>query len=280
MLPVSPGPDTEPLASSLQSPLQNTDVGGHEPLPRAVEAALWRGSELGGPISSVLGTGFGALDRVLPGGGWPCGALTEILMPQFSVVEMRLTAHVLREQTGQGRRVALVGPPHAPHAPGLRLGGVDERFLDWIEVDAPRDRQWAAEQVIKAGTFGAVIAWLPHIRAEQIRRLQVLAARCKGPAFLCRPEHAAREASAAPLRLLARPHTDWQIRVQVLKRKGTPLDTPLLLPSVPGGIQNIMTDRLRYPSRLKPVETRTAVVRAAAAPHHQRPEVAAETSES
>lgn len=266
-------------ASGLPSPVQNADLGVHEPLPATVEAALWRGNELGGPVTPVQSTGFAGLDRVLPGGGWPCGSLTEVLVPQFSVVELRLMVDALRVQTAQGRRVALVGPPHPPHALGLRHHGVDERMLDWIEVDTPRDRQWATEQLIKAGTFGAVIAWLPLIRAEQVRRLQVLSARCKGPTFLCRPENAAREASAAPLRVLARPHTDWQISVQVLKRKGTPLEDVLLLPSVPGGIHNIMTDRLRFPSRLKPVEPRSAVVRPAAAPQHQRPQVAAEASE-
>lgn len=277
---VAPGVDAQ-LASSLPPPLQNVAAaGGQEPLPAAIEAALWRGTELGGPVSPVVGTGFDALDQVLPGGGWPCGALTEILVPQFSVVELRLLVDIIRAQTGQGRRVALIGPPQPPHALGLRHNAVDERFLDWIEVDVPRDRQWATEQCIKAGTLGAVIAWLPLIRAEQVRRLQVLAGRCRGPAFLCRPENAAREASAAPLRLIARPHTDWQIEVLVLKRKGTPLEAPLLLPSVPGGIANIMTDRLRYPSRLRPVETRSAVVRPAAAPHDQRPEVETEASES
>jgi protein ImuA len=240
--------------------------------------AVWRGDQLGGPVHDTLTTGFAQLDDVLPGGGWPCGAITEVLVPQFSVSELRLLSKTMALQTGSARPVALIGPPHAPHPPGLRHDRVDERHLLWIDVDTPRDRQWCTEQLVKAGTFGAVVAWIPLVRAEQIRRLQVLAGRCKGPVFLVRPEVAAREASAAPLRVQLRPHTDWQISLRVLKRKGAPLEETLMLPSLPGGLSKIMTERLRYPSRLKPVEPSHAVVRVAAAAVRDGTEVA-QTSE-
>jgi len=274
MLPAAAGPGAVLPSPALLPPSQNALAGVHEPLSHAAETALWRGTELGGPVSDVLTSGFAELDAVLPGGGWPCGSSTEVLVRQFSVVEMRLLAHVIAAQTRRGRTVALVGPSLAPHAPGLRHEGVDERHLVWVDVDTPRDRLWATEQLIKAGTFGAIVSWLSHVRAEQIRRLQVLSSRCKGPVFLCRPEVAARDSSAAPLRVLARVETDWQLAVQVLKRKGAQLEETLLLPSVPGGLLKIMTERLRHPSRLQPVEPANVVVRPAAAAH-QRPQVAA-----
>ncbi|MDZ5458804.1 recombinase RecA, partial [Azohydromonas lata] len=58
-------------------------------LPPAVAAGLWRGSEMGQPPVSAWATGFEALDRELPGGGWPGGALTELLQPQPAVLEWR-----------------------------------------------------------------------------------------------------------------------------------------------------------------------------------------------
>lgn len=244
-------------------------------LPPRVEAAIWRGSELGRAAAvSVCSSSWPHLDAELPGGGWPCGSLTEVLVSQFSVVEFRLLAPVLAELTGSGRSVVVVGPAHAPHPPGLRHDGVNERHLVWVDVDAPRDRLWATEQLVKAGTCGAVIAWLPLVRAEQVRRLQVLSANCKGPVFLCRPEFAARDSSAAPLRVLARVETDWQISVQLLKRKGPPLEERLYLQSMPGGLSSIMTPRLRYPSRLRPQvavpEFSDAVVSPVAAAVRQR----------
>jgi len=90
------------------------------------------------------------------------------------------------------------------------------------------------------------------VRAEQVRRLQVLAAGCVAPVFLCRPVTVAQESSAAPLRLLARVGADWELLVDVFKRKGPPLDTTLHLPSVPGGLQAILTPRLQKPSALLP----------------------------
>jgi protein ImuA len=278
MQPASVGPGAVLPSAGLSSPTQNAVTGAHEPLPQQVEAALWRGTELGGSVAEVMSTGFQGLDGVLPGSGWPCGSLTEILVAQFSVVELRLLSPVLGALTRAGRVVALVGPPLAPHAPGLRHDGIDERHLVWVDVDTPRDRLWSTEQLVKAGSFGATVAWLPLVRAEQIRRLQVLAGRCKGPVFIIRPEIAARDSSAAPLRLVARVQTDWQISVDVLKRKGTPLEDRLLLPSIPGGLNKIMTPRLRYPSRLVPVEPSHAVVSPAAAAVREQPKHSA-TSE-
>lgn len=265
MSPALARPEVASPSSSLPSPAQNALAGVAEPLPPQVEAALWRGHQLGGPLAETMSSGFARLDTELPGGGWPCAALTEVLVPQFSVAELRLLSPALAAITGSGREVALVGPPMAPHAPGLRHDGIDERQLVWVDVDTPRDRLWATEQLVKSGSFGATVAWLPLVRAEQIRRLQVLAARCKGPVFLCRPVIAARDASASPLRVQVRVMTDWLIAVDVVKRKGTPLDQTLFLLSVPGGLNKIMTPRLRYPSRLVPVEPSHVVVRPAAA---------------
>lgn len=267
MHPVSSGSDTASPSSSPSSPLQNAVCGVQEPLPAQVEAALWRGNELGGAIAQTISTGFEALDAVLPGGGWPCGALTEILVSQFSVVELRLLLPVLGSLTTAGRTAALVGPAMDPHIPGLRHDGINERHLIWLDVDTPKDRLWSTEQLVRSKKCGAVVAWLPLVRAENVRRLQVLASQCTGPVFLCRPESAARDASAAPLRLLARYETDWQVAVTVLKRKGPPLEDQLHLESFPGGVSAIMTPRLRHYSRLRHRPSHVVVSTPAAAVH-------------
>lgn len=221
-----------------------------EALPAAVSAALWRGDQLGSPVAAVLSSGFDALDAALPGGGWPGHSLTEILSPHSGTLEWRLLSGVLRQVCAAGRSVVVVGPPREPHVPGLRLAGLSDKQLVWIQAETPAERLWSAEQLVKANACGALIAWLPQVRAEQIRRLQVLAAGCEAPVFLCRPASAAQESSAAPLRLLARTGLDWELLVDVFKRKGPPLDATLRLPSVPAGLQRILTPRLRLPSAL------------------------------
>lgn len=92
-------------------------------------------------------------------------------------------------------------------------------------------------------------------RQEQIRRLQVCAQACAGLVFLCRSEAAQHEASAAPLRVQASYGLDWEQKVHVFKRRGPAHDGVLTLPSVPGGLADVLTPRLLRPSEwLRPVD--------------------------
>ncbi|MGM9428029.1 translesion DNA synthesis-associated protein ImuA [Hydrogenophaga sp. MI9] len=221
-------------------------------LPRAVAEAIWRGDQLGRPVMATLPSGFEALDAALPGGGWPCQGLTEILSTQGGTLEWRLLGPALARVCAAGRSVVLVGPPQPPHLPGLRFEGVTEQQLVWVQAETPAERLWATEQLLKGRSCGALIAWLPKARPEQLRRLQVLAGAGDAPVFLCRPAEEASSASAAPLRLLVRVEADWCLAVEVFKRKGPPLEAPLHLQAMPAALHAILTPRLRQPSRLLP----------------------------
>jgi protein ImuA len=61
----------------------------------ALHPGLWRASQMGGAAQRVTASGFEALDAQLPGGGWPHGLLTELLLPQAGVGELRLLAPAL-----------------------------------------------------------------------------------------------------------------------------------------------------------------------------------------
>jgi protein ImuA len=218
-------------------------------LPAALEHAVWRGTELGQHDTRVVASGWAALDAELPGGGWPCQALAEVLTPQPATVEWRLLAPALGRVVADGRQVVVIGPPRQPFLPGLVHAGLDERQFVWVQAEAPAERLWATEQFIKAGAAGGVVAWLPQARQEQLRRLQVCAQGNDGLVFLCRPEAARHEASAAPLRVVAGFGLDWELHVQVFKRRGPTHEGVLRLPSVPGGLAAVLTPRLRRPSR-------------------------------
>ena len=138
-------------------------------------AALWRGTEFGTALSATVTTGWEALDKELPGGGWPCGSLAEVLSPQPSVLEWRLIGPALRRVVANAGQVVVVGPPKQPHLPGLAHEGMNQSHLVWIQADAPAERLWVTEQLIKSNAAGAVISWLPQARQEQIRRLQISA---------------------------------------------------------------------------------------------------------
>lgn len=235
-------------------------------LPAAVEAAVWRGNQLGSEQVRVLPTGFDALDTHLPGGGWPCRSVTEVLSAQFSVLEWRLLAPALKGLAARQATLAVVAPPKPLHMPGLCHEGLSPQHLVWVDAEAPAQRLWALEQLIKSNALGAIVGWLPQVRPEHLRRLQVLAHGCDAPVFLCRPALAAMEASAAPLRVQARTGPDWELWVDVLKRKGPPLDATLRLPAVPASLQAILTPRLLQPSRWMNPERHDVVGRLAAEP--------------
>lgn len=235
---------------SAQAPPTLKPVLAPGELPAQVAAALWRGNELGSTVTRVVKTGWETLDLELPGGGWPCHSITEILQPQPLVCELRLLAPTLRAVTEAGKTVVLIGPPKQPHMPGLRLMGLDERNLVWIQADAPSQRLWVTEQLVKSNACGALISWLPQARQEQIRRLQICSQISEGPVFLCRPAAAQHEASAAPLRVQLAFGVNWELKVHVLKRKGPAHEGMLALPSTPAGMESLITPRLRKPSEL------------------------------
>jgi protein ImuA len=215
-----------------------------------VAQAVWRGTEIGHAEQAVVPTGFAALDAQLPGGGWPCQSLTELLQPQPALCEWRLLAPSLARLVSDGGQILLVGPPKRPHAPGLAQLGIHQKSLVWLAAETPSERLWTTEQLVKANPRGAVLAWLPQARAEQLRRLQVHAQSCECPVFLFRQEQAQRDASPAPLRLLVSLGVDWELHVQILKRKGGQHEGILVLPSIPGTLAQVLTPRLLRPSQL------------------------------
>ena len=241
---VSDWEDSSPAEAAPQRRLRPGSPSGEMP------AGVWKGSELGSQVTDTISTGWLALDAQLPGGGWPCRSLTEVLAPQPAVLEWRMLGGALRQVVAAGGQVVVVGPPKHPHLPGLMHAGADTRHLIWVQADAPAERLWVTEQMIKSDAAGMVVAWLPQARQEQIRRLQVCALACQAPVFLCRPEAARYESSAAPLRVHATYGLDWELNVEIFKRRGPALDTVLRVPSIPGGLDSILTPRRLKPSRL------------------------------
>ena len=244
-------------------------------LPAQIQAALWRGTQLGEQADAVVSSGWPELDAQLPGAGWPCHSICEVLSAQPGVVEWRLLCPALGQRVGGGAQVVVVGPPRQPCLPGLVQQGLDARRFVWVQAEAPAERLWATEQLIKADTAHAVVAWLPQARPEQLRRLQVCAQSSAGLVFLCRPQAAQHEASAAPLRVHAGFGLDWELHLRILKRRGPAFDGMLRLPSVPAGLAPLLTPRLRRPGRLIHREGPHDVVGGAAVPAAPRRHAAA-----
>jgi len=72
----------------------------------------------------ALASGFAELDAQLPGGGWPAGVLTELLLPHAGVGELRLLAPVLAGLQNRQRSLMWFAPPAAPCAWALAALGI------------------------------------------------------------------------------------------------------------------------------------------------------------
>ncbi len=190
---------------------------------------VWRGDRLATAPLPALATGFRELDAELPGGGWPRGALTELLADGSGLGELSLLMPALAGIREEGGWTLLVAPPHPVHAPAWAAAGVDLARLVVVSPADGRDALWAIEQALASGAPKAVIGWAPQADARAVRRLQVAAAASAAAAFVVRPLRAAREASAAPLRLALSPAPAGRLAVGILKRRGMPMASPLHL---------------------------------------------------
>lgn len=189
---------------------------------------LWRGGELEHAAQPSIATGHEALDRELPGGGWPSGTLTEVLHDGAGIGEVRFLAGALARAGEGGRLIAWINAPHLPYAPALAQSGLPlERCL----VIRPRNREdalWAAEQSLRSGACGAALLWLAQDDYAWLRRLQLAAQAGRAVAVLYRTSAALRLSTPAHLRVLLEREDGW-LKVRIPKRRGPPLEQPITL---------------------------------------------------
>lgn len=215
--------------------------------PRAVSdlsaavPGVWHADMLGAGPLATQASGHALLDAQLPGGGWPRGALSEVLQPQPGLLEWALVLPALA-QASQQRSAAtvLVAPPGEPFGPALQAGGLTPRNLCVVHASDAASALWAAEQALRCRDVLAVLAWLPQASPAALRRLQLAAARLQQLLWVFRPSGAAcAQASPAFLRLQLQPGGNEAaavpgMQVKILKRRGPPLAQALQLPAGPG----------------------------------------------
>lgn len=182
-------------------------------------AGVWRANDLANVQSDIYPTGFSALDKKLPGGGWPVAGLTELLSAQHGVGELRLLmpglARLAARKTGW---IVWIAPPYLPNAPALMQWGIAPDRVLLIHPRCPADAAWAAEQALGSGTCVAMLLWAHDLESahdlsagrrkrrlsmQQFgRRLQLSAASHQCWAITLRDSNAHHQPSAAMLRLM------------------------------------------------------------------------------
>ncbi|UUZ68172.1 translesion DNA synthesis-associated protein ImuA [Polaromonas sp. P2-4] len=221
------------------------------PVKRALPdlAHVWRAGELGSASLQTVGTGYAALDEVLPGGGWPQGALIEVLQPQAGLHEWGLIAPALAamQLASPDQLMVLVGAPYLPFGPALGARQLNMQRLLCVQAGQANQGKapallWATREALQCADVGAVLAWLPDARSAHLRRLQIAAHAHHKLLLVFRPLRAQQESSPAPLRLLLEGTVseEGNLFVNVLKRRGPPLASPVLLDTRPARLSALL----------------------------------------
>ena len=191
---------------------------------------IWRGGQISPPTPRRLPTGFAALDAVLPGGGWPQDALTEILPARTGIGELRLVLPALAQLSCRDQWIAWIAPPHFPYLPALAAAGIEPSRMLLVHSRTEADALWAMTQALRSGSCSAVLAWPRQANNRTLRRLQLAAETGETWGFLFRPPQAAGSSSPAALRLHLESSPDGLV-VDVIKCRGGVIAPSLTLPT-------------------------------------------------
>jgi hypothetical protein len=183
---------------------------------------LWRAQEQGAPTTAPRGlpTGYAALDRCLPGGGWPRQGLIEILTDRYGIGELSLlmpALAVLSHDEHEQGWLAWISPPHQPYAPALAARGIDLGRLLIVRAQSP---EWAMEQALRSGACSAVIGWAAFRDRQGLRRLQLASEHSRRMVVLFRNLAAGNEPSPAVLRIALAAGPDG-LEARIVKSRGS-----------------------------------------------------------
>ncbi|MGH8475091.1 MAG: translesion DNA synthesis-associated protein ImuA [Methylococcales bacterium] len=200
---------------------------------------LWRGACFGKTAFDGISTGYSELDRVLPGGGWPRGAVIELLLEAIGIGELRLMLPAIRTLIAQKRFLVMIDTPYRPCAPALSSFGLDLDAIWLVAPDSPENAWWAAEKALLNPCCGMVLLWsgMFHrknhgfLKDQAVRRLQVAAQASRAILVLYRvadPGPMDRKNPWAALRL-GLTSQDGALVIEVLKARGSLARTRICL---------------------------------------------------
>jgi len=145
-----------------------------------------RGGGGGGPQRFVP-TGVAGLDAVLPRGGLPGGAVTEVLSAFDGVGAMTLAFRAAMAAAEGTRAVVVVDTRGDLYPPAVWRLGVAVDGLIVVRVRRPAAVVWVVDQALRCSGVGAVVAPIDRLDEAASRRLQLAAESCDGLGLLIRP---------------------------------------------------------------------------------------------
>jgi len=192
------------------------------------QGKIWPGNQCYSAVPhSVIPTSYPELDEQLPGGGWPIGAIVEILYTQPHRGEVRMILPALKYLGNQDSRWQIwLNPPDRPHGPGLLSWGVPiEQTLVCPDLK-PKDLSWTMDQCVQHRGCSVLLVWTEHMDPAQLRRLQLTAENRRMTLFLFRKIGKSNNLPYPRLKLRVSAASCFsKIRVDIIKRRpGWPLN--------------------------------------------------------
>jgi cell division inhibitor SulA/protein ImuA len=181
-------------------------------------AQIWRGGETPPSIKAGVPTGIAEFDALLPGGGWPRGALSEIIAEEGQQA-LSLLMPVLAHQQIDARWIAFIAPPYLPYAPALATHGLNLAQIMILRLQDGAEKLWALEQCLHGGC-AAVLAWFTQVPQQHLRRLQLAAENGDSIACLFYPAGTPDQSTPAALRIAITAFDATRFSIRVLKRRG------------------------------------------------------------
>lgn len=185
------------------------------------DARVWQGHRHTTTTLPAELTGYQALDNQLGGLGWPRGALSECLLDAPGIGELQLLLPLMQRFSRAGKTVFWLNPPHTPYAPALARAEVDLAQVVMIHTEDSGDLLWTLENCLRSTATGLVLAWPGKLAIRDIRRLQLAAEAGDNICVLFRSRQLAAQSSPAALRLELQPGEQGDLRINILKRRGS-----------------------------------------------------------
>ena len=107
---------------------------------------------------AALPSGFAQLDANLPGGGWPTGAIAELMSDAIGIGELDLLMPALSSLAHAGHYIAWIAPPYLPYAPALVQRGLPLDRVLLIKTRTLQESLWANEQTLRCPAIGATLS--------------------------------------------------------------------------------------------------------------------------
>ncbi len=183
---------------------------------------IWQASQKDNPSTDperAISTGYAELDKELHYTGWPRAAISELLLSNNGIGEIRLLSPLFARLSLQSGYITWVNPPEQPYAPALTQQFQLNKLVI-VNTCNTQDSIWAAEQAMASAACSAVLLWLPDKALNKaLRKLSIAARKGKCWGIILRPASLQQHPSPAALRIVMQPKKQHQ-QLSIIKQPG------------------------------------------------------------